>query len=35
MGKQLLLFNGSSKDDGRRRRENILGILGEDRDHLA
>lgn len=35
LGKQLLLFNGSSKDDGRRRRESILGILGEDRDHLA
>lgn len=34
-GEQLLLFNGSSKDDGRRRRESILGTLGEDRDHLA
>ena len=30
-----MLFNGSSKNDGRRRRESILGTLGEDRDHLA
>ena len=30
-----MLFNGSSKDDGRRRRESVLGTLGEDCDHLA
>lgn len=35
MGKQLLLFNGSSKGNRRRRRESILGTLGEDHDHLA